>query len=130
MRRRVLFVLTMPDVASWDGKWSGEGNRYAVVRQLPQPVITDLGIRGERFAPVSWRHNWKDGWCAEVSARLMQKGERLGKTLGFYGYDWMVDNILEYGRTEACLQESDHNWQPEREGWERCRKCRTSQRGR
>ena len=125
----MVFVLTMPGVASWDGVWSGEGNRYAVAMYLNEQAIDKLEL------PNSWRHHWKDGWCAEINARLMQKGERLGKTQGLYGYEWMIDNILEYGRTEACPEESDHVWQPEeawrgsRPGeWQRCTKCRTSRK--
>ena len=26
------FVLTMPNIGSWNGKWSGEGNFYAITR--------------------------------------------------------------------------------------------------
>jgi hypothetical protein len=36
-----------------------------------------------------------------VSCRILLKGERLGKSDGFSGYDWMVDSILDYGKIMA-----------------------------
>ena len=121
MRRRVEFRLTMSTVKSWDGRWSGEGCNYTLVRKLTPEQI-------DRFTSWTFHHHFSDGWVADVHVREMQPGERTKKSDGFCGYEWMIDNVLEYGRTEACLQESDHNWQPEREGWERCPRCRTSRR--
>lgn len=101
VQRRVEFRLTMPGVASWDGKWSGEGRNYVIYETLSAAEIEHLSI------PTSWRYAWDDGWCAEVRARVMEKGERKQKSDGFNGYDWMVRNILRWD-TPAC----QHEWRP------------------
>ena len=44
-----------------------------------------------------WTHRWDDGWCAGICARVVPKGERLKKSAGFSGYDWMVANIIDHG---------------------------------
>ncbi len=99
---RVEFRLRMPGRASWDGKWSGEGRNYALVRDLSDDQATRLfGLPPERFdlskCRSSWTHRWSDGWIAEVSARVVPAGEELPKSDGFLGYDWMIDNILATG---------------------------------
>ena len=92
-RTRVEFKMTMPGIGSWDGKWSGSSKNYLIVRSLSDEEIKALGV------PCSWSHHWSDRWSANVSARIMKKGERSKKTDGFCGYDWMVDNIVRYGAT-------------------------------
>lgn len=100
-RQRVEFRLLMPGVASWDGKWSGEERNYVLYLQLSEADIGRLSI------PTGWYYSWDDGWCAEVRARVMEKGERRKKSDGFNGYDWMVDNILRWNQA-AC----QHEWRP------------------
>ena len=88
--KRVEFRLSMPSVGSWNGRWSGEGRNYVIVRTLPdeQARVLDKG---------SWFYRWDDGWGASVRARVMERGERVRKSDGFSGYDWMVRNILDHG---------------------------------
>jgi len=92
---RVEFRLTMPGVASWNDKWTGAGRNYYVIRHLSKKTIDFLSL------PSRWHHRWDDGWCACVSGRIIPKGERLKKSDGFYGYEWMVDNIVRHNQTEA-----------------------------
>ena len=94
---RVEFRLTMPSAHSWNGRWSGEGRDYLIVRTLRE-AEADVLIGDQ--STKSWFHNWSDGWTACVTARRMVPGERKTKSAGFAGYDWMVANILSYGRTE------------------------------
>lgn len=94
-KQRVEFRLSMPGVASWDGKWSGEGRNHVVYRSLSDADVKRLGI------PMNWYHHCDDGWAAQVDARVIAKGERKQKSDGFHGYEWMVDNILRWGQT-AC----------------------------
>ena len=92
--KRVEFKLSMPGVASWNGKWSGEGKNYSIVKSLTDKKIKELfGDKNYR----SWSHRWTDGWCASVSAHILGKGERVKKSDGFYGYEWMVTDILDTG---------------------------------
>jgi hypothetical protein len=93
--KRVEFVLTMPNIGSWNGDWSGEEKHFAVVEHIKDAKVKELfGDRPER----SWRHHWDDGWSACVSARLMKKGERTKKSDGFCGYEWMAKSILKIGK--------------------------------
>ena len=93
---RVAFRLSMPGCPSWNGHWSGEGRNYIIVKSLSEDSAKIL-LAGE--AEKSWRHYWEDGWCAQVTARVVPKGEKLLKSAGFCGYDWMVENILDHGDT-------------------------------
>ena len=89
----ILFKLTMPNVGSWNGKWTGEGNLYCISRKLSKPIEENLD--GKDFF-----YRWEDGWSACVSCTKMSAVEarRLTKkSKGFYGYNWMVDSILKYG---------------------------------
>ena len=125
MATRVLFRLSMPNTGSWNGRWSGEGRNYVIVRGLKDARVAELGV------PTSWYYRWDDGWGASVSARVMEKGERRPKSDGFCGYDWMVNNIIRWG-TPKC----QHEWEPDprsgepyHEGeWERCRWCSRSRK--
>lgn len=91
---RVVFRLAMPGRASWDGRWSGEGSNYALVRELDDARAGQVDGR-------SWSYGWPDGWRAEVTARVVQDGETLKPSHGFNGYEWMVESILRHGRIYA-----------------------------
>ena len=99
---RVEFRLSMPNRASWNGGWSGEGRNYSVVRELSDEGMTqlfDLDPYSLDAAACrrSWTHRWSDGWIAEVSARVVPPSEELPASDGFNGYEWMIDNILRKG---------------------------------
>lgn len=78
----------MPGVASWNGRWSGEGRNYSIVRSLSAAEAAKLDGK-------HWSYRWSDGWCALVSAKIVVG--KVKKSDGFYGYDWMVDSILRDG---------------------------------
>ena len=49
----------------------------------------------------SWYYNFGDGWGASVSVVKVLAGEKNKRDRipkGFAGYDWMIDEILKYGR--------------------------------
>ena len=89
--KRVEFRLSMPGVGSWDGKWSGSKNNYTIKENLTDNKISILGLDN---SDQSWSYNFGDGWCATVRARIVPKGEKLKKSDGFCGYNWMVDSII------------------------------------
>jgi hypothetical protein len=95
--KRIEFTLEMPNAGSWNGRWSGEGKNYSIVRRLTNDKCAELKI-GENGN--SWYHGWNDGWGARVNARIVKAGERLKRSDGFCGYSWMVSNILQYGATK------------------------------
>lgn len=98
MSARVEFRLTMPCNNAWDGRWSGEGRDYLLYTQLSAAALDAL-MQGER--ELSWSHSFGDGWVAQVTARVMNPGEKRKKSAGFCGYDWMVSNILAHRSTRA-----------------------------
>lgn len=97
----IAFKLSMPRCASWNGKWSGEGKEYVIVKTFRSK--TDVVNANAILAHGSYHHSWSDGWMAriDVSAVDSRDAARLRrKSAGFCGYDWMVDNIINHGSTE------------------------------
>jgi len=120
MNVRVIFRLSMPNVGSHNGKWSGDRQDYNIVRSLSQARVDELKL------PHSFYHNFGDGWGASVSACVMEKGAKRPKSAGFNGYDWMVDRIIRWGDTQCRHEWGDDpkSGQPGWEGkWIRCRLC-------
>jgi len=88
------FQLTMPNNNAWDGKWSGEGKFYYEFRNIPKSKIAELD--GKNFY-----YNFGDGWGANVRVEKIDSQEKRKlqkKSAGFCGYNWMIDEILNYGR--------------------------------
>lgn len=89
------FILTMPGCPSWNGKWSGDGMYFAIVRRNPpkgSPVkLSDI--------KPYYSFRWSDGWCAGVQVTNVDAKEAAKirkKSQGFRGYDWMVKSILQH----------------------------------
>lgn len=98
----IVFELTMPNVGSWNGKWTG-ANRLYVRTRKEREVPKDYWNK-------SFFYRWDDGWTARVSTIRMPVAEarRLErKSNGFRGYDWMIESIIKYGGifTEQELEE-------------------------
>jgi len=95
----ISFELTMPGVASWNGRWSGEGRLYAIVKSVSNKYFET----NKDKLIGHWHYRWDDGWAAMVKGREIDAKEkkRIEKeTKGFYGYNWMVDSIMLVG--EIC----------------------------
>jgi len=96
------FELTMPNVGSWNGKWTGDNKRYFVIRQ-----VTNDFFKG-RIEPLldgkvfqNFYYNFGDGWGANVHIEIIDSKEgrkRLKNSAGFCGYEWMVNSIMKYGK--------------------------------
>jgi hypothetical protein len=95
----ICFELSMPNVGSWNGRWSGEGRCYVRIRKFgrskatKQPAVNIL-------AEGSYYYNFGDGWGAGVSVREVTASEAAKierKSAGFCGYDWMIDSIIRDG---------------------------------
>lgn len=90
----IAFNLTMPGRSSWNGQWSGEGQLYCVIRNVPNKRAAEI------LARRSYGYRWSDGWAARINvsqvdasaARRLRK-----KSQGFCGYDWMIDCIIRDG---------------------------------
>ena len=87
----IVFQLTMPNVGSWNGRWSGSDRIYCRIypnNEIPKNVI------GKDFY-----YSWPDGWTACVSVRKVdyREAKKLKElSAGFYGYDWMIESILKH----------------------------------
>jgi hypothetical protein len=87
----ISFELSMPGANSWNGKWSGDGKCYAIVRSYRKPMFK-LGYYSYSFGD-GWRAAVTVRECSPAAARKLRKQSR-----GFCGYDWMVDRIVNYGK--------------------------------
>ena len=99
--RHIAFFLSMPNVGSWNGQWSGHGGRYVIVKSFrnKSPIL-------ENLTDGSWSYNFGDGWGASVrmkevdatTARKLKKDSD-----GFCGYDWMIASIISHGEIRNSL---------------------------
>jgi hypothetical protein len=90
---RLIAQLTMPNVGSWNGKFSGENNIYTVVFSKSKKDESHIG---------NYYYNFGDGWGANVQIRHAKPREKVTKR--FFGYEWMLGEIKEHGRI-LTLQE-------------------------
>ena len=100
---KVSFKLGMPNVGSWNGKWSGANREYYLIKTLPkqsEEAKRVLSLLGEKKR-VGFYYNFGDGWGASVSMEVVDAREakrRQKVSAGFNTYHWMVDEILEHGK--------------------------------
>lgn len=95
----VAFQLSMPGSPSWNGKWSGEDRIHCITKSF-------TGKKGEAKAKSiidggPYSHHWSDGWSAAIHVIQVTPSEaaRLRKSsVGFSGYDWMMESICLYGK--------------------------------
>ena len=114
---RLSFVLSMPNVASWNGKWTGEGTLYAKVINFGRSKKADEKAKAI-LAKGYYRYAFGDGWSAGISVKAVLPREAAmirRKSKGFYGYDWMVDSIRSDGKiisySERCKMEEEEDGQ-------------------
>ena len=88
----IVFELSMPNVGSWNGKWTGANRNYIrTMRECDVP---------KEYWNKDFYFHWDDGWSACISTTKMpcneaRKLER--KSDGFCGYDWMIKSIIRNG---------------------------------
>lgn len=89
--KKIAFILTFPNVGSWNGKFSGEGRLYARVYSYDNKTAEKILEKGNYY------HDFGDGWSASVQAKEVDGKEAKWikkNTKGFYGYEWMIDNMV------------------------------------
>lgn len=99
----ISFVLSMPRNNAWNGRWTGESRFFA--------KVIDIGKSKKALAKVQnvldigyFRHSFGDGWVAGVGVSVVDTKEarRIRReSIGFCGYDWMIDSILDIGKIEV-----------------------------
>jgi len=90
------FTLDMPNVGSWNGKWSGEGAGYHLTRSFhgKQGIITATKL----LTNSPFHYSWNDGWSTRINVREVKSNEAAKlrrKSCGFSGYDWMVTSLCK-----------------------------------
>ena len=95
---KICFELSMPNRASWNGRWSGEADLYARVRDFVRSR-DEMELAKSILAKPNYSYDFGDGWRANVSVRAVtspeaRKIER--RSRGFSGYDWMIDSIINH----------------------------------
>jgi hypothetical protein len=89
------FELTMPGVNSWNGRWSGANNKYVLVRSV---------LKSNPVEEKTYLYDFEDGWRAAVYVKIIdaKQARHLRKhSDGFCGYNWMVDEILQFGEIKG-----------------------------
>lgn len=96
------FYLSMPNCASWNGRWSGEGRKYVIVKTFRGKKQTE---KAEKIRDTGYYHyRWSDGWGAGITVKQVdssQAAKLRRESEGFSGYGWMVRTICDYGRPMA-----------------------------
>ncbi len=106
---KLCFTLTMPNVKSWNGRWSGESNLYAKVVSFGHSRGA-MAKAKEMVKKGYYHYNFGDGWSAGISVREVNAKEAAiieCKSNGFCGYDWMIQSIREIGIIKPLGQRSE-----------------------
>ena len=103
------FYLSMPNVGSWNGKWSGESTFYARTKSFvgKKRIERAKDILTKGF----FYHAWDDGWAAEITVKEIDAVEarRINtKSKGFCNYDWMIENIINHLSTRKPETEENY----------------------
>lgn len=97
------FELSMPSRSSWNGRWSGEENYYAIVKPIPAGK-KHREKAGAIVGAAPYRYAFGDGWVAMVNVKVLNGADiarARRKSSGFCGYDWMVRSILDHGEIRS-----------------------------
>ena len=91
----IKFTLTMPNVNSWNGRWSGEGHEYSICRAFRTNAEK---ARAAELIDKDYYHNFGDGWtacisCTQIDSKEAAKSRK--RSAGFAGYDWMIDSLIK-----------------------------------
>ena len=93
---KIAFILSMPNVGSWNGKWTGEKDVHAVVKNFTDKYWEK--IKGNVLN--GGYYNFGDGWGASIDVKMVTALESKNlkkRSVGFCGYDWMIDSLIDFG---------------------------------
>lgn len=98
-----MFKLGMPNVGSWNSRWSQEDRMFARIVRLSDRSKQSKIETEEKIKLWSGSHyyDFEDGWGASITVKeVTEKEAKLikKKSDGFSGYDWMITMIMTHGR--------------------------------
>ena len=97
------FKLSIPNVGSWNSKWTGENRLYARVVNFGTSKKSDE--KAKLILDKGYYHyNFGDGWSAGISVSQVDAKEAANirrKTAGFCGYDWMIQSIKDNNKIQT-----------------------------
>lgn len=99
----IVFELSMPNKASWNGRWSGEDDIHVIAK--PEREVRKFLWNKDYY------YSWPDGWTACVSCKRMPAVEARkleSKSSGFCGYNWMVDSIIHFGSIMTKSEQTEY----------------------
>lgn len=99
----ILYTLSMPNCGSWNGRWTGEGNLYCMIKQYPKSSDVPKKV----LLKQNYYYNFGDGWganvaCSKISGKEITRYRKASK--GFCSYDWMVKEIEQFGRIKSLAE--------------------------
>jgi len=83
---RIIAELSMPNIGSWNGKWTGSERKHTVLVGTGKGYAKLIG---------DYYYDFGDGWGASVEIRKAAPREKV--TNMFCGYEWMIDSIKQHG---------------------------------
>lgn len=86
----------MPNVGSWNGKWTGAQNAHFAFTRCTEKKFKELSDKIGK----SYYYDFGDGWGASIDVKIItakEKAKIQKVNKGFMGYDWMIDSILKHG---------------------------------
>lgn len=102
--KHLSFELTMPNVGSWNGKWTGSDKKYYIAKSISDKFFkSDIEPLLEKENKANFYYNFGDGWGANVKMEIVTAQEnrvRIKNSKGFSGYDWMVKSIILTGNIQ------------------------------
>ena len=117
------FELTMPNVGSWNGKWTGTDYKYFVIKIFDNKTAGKIML-GATTSPIyegfftrtkigdtpprkSYYYDFGDGWGANIRIEQVyakEANKRRKISAGFRGYEWMIDSIIKFDEILSSKQ--------------------------
>lgn len=100
------FELTMPNVGSWNGRWTGSDDLHHISRKVSLDKLKEI-MKDDNTE--NFHYDFGDGWAANVKVypiTVKENEEKQKLSKGFSGYEWMIDSILDIGE----IMTNDERW--------------------
>lgn len=102
--KHIVYILTMPNVGSWNGVFTGSGKLHCIIRSYPVKSNIPKKVLSMKYG---YRYDFGDGWTANIKAKEItgkEKPKYKKASKGFFSYEWMIDEIEKYGRIKTLAE--------------------------